>query len=185
MSAIAARAGVSPTLLYKTYGTKAALAKRLYDVTLIGDDLPEPLNTRPEITEIMDEPDPRQKLAMYVHLGCSVNERLGPLLSRLRAGAVAGDADLADLMITTDRERLLGHTAMARELAAADGLRPDVPVERAADMLWTLFSPEVMFRLTAERGWTLAETESWLTEQLCAALLPAAAVGPGAVRRKV
>lgn len=173
MAGIAARAGVSPTLLYKTYGTKAALAKRLYDVTLVGDDEPLPLNARPEIAAIIAEPDPRRKIALYVHLGRTVNERLGPLNARLRAGAAAGDADLAGLVATTDRERLIGNSGLARNLAETGALRPGLTVERAIDALWTLLSPEIMGRLTVDRGWSFDEAEAWLVEQVCAALLPA------------
>lgn len=173
MTAIAARAGVSPTLLYKTYGTKAALAKRLYDITLIGDDEPVPLNQRPEIAAIIAEPDPRRKIAAYVHLGRTINERLGPLTARLQAGAAAGDADLAELVARTDRERMIGNSGIARQLAEYGALRQGLTVERATDIIWVLFSPEVMLRLTADRGWSFDETETLLTDQLCAALLRA------------
>ena len=35
---VAARAGVSPESIYKGFGTKAALAKETFDVTIAGDD---------------------------------------------------------------------------------------------------------------------------------------------------
>jgi AcrR family transcriptional regulator len=171
MTAIAARAGVSAQLLYKTFGTKAALAKRLWDVTLVGDDEPVPLDERPEIAAIVAEPDPRRKIAAYARLGRAVNERLGPLSARLRGAAAAGDADLAELIAATDRERLVGNAGIVRHLASLGALRPGLTVERGTDMVWTLMSPEVFHRLTAERGWSFDAAEEWLADQLCAALL--------------
>lgn len=55
--------------VYKAFGSKAALAKRLYDVTLVGDEEPVPLAESAEIQAIIGEPNPRQKLAMYAALG--------------------------------------------------------------------------------------------------------------------
>lgn len=171
MTAIAARAGVSPTLLYKTFGTKAALAKRLYDVTLLGDHEPVPLSARPEIAAIIAEPDPRRKIAQYVSLARTIIERLGSLDATLRAGAAAGDPELAALVEVTDRERLTGARALARHLAAVGELREGLTVERAADMVWTLLSPGLTLRLTGDRGWSFDASAAWLTDQLGFALL--------------
>lgn len=74
-------------------------------------------------------------------------------------------------MAKTDRERLIGNASIARQLSESGALRPGLTVERATDMIWVLFSPEVIFRLTTDRGWSFDETETWLTNQLCAALL--------------
>lgn len=115
MTAVAARAGVSAQLLYKTFGTKVALAKRLYDVTLMGDDEPVPLHERPEIAAITAEPDPRRTIARYVGLALTV--------------------------------------------------------ERGVDAVWTLLAPEVFQASAAGRGWSYADIEAFLTDQVVAALL--------------
>jgi AcrR family transcriptional regulator len=172
MTAVAARAGFSPQLLYKTYGTKAALAKRLYDVTLIGDDDPKPLKARPEIAAIVAEPDPTRKIALYAHLAVTLSGRLGPLYTRLRGAASAGDGGLAELIATTERERYIGNTGLARDLAGLGVLRCGLTVPRAADIIFALLSTEVIHCLTSERGWSPAEAEELLARQLCCALLP-------------
>jgi AcrR family transcriptional regulator len=171
MTAVAGRAHVSPTLLYKTFGTKAALAKRLYDVTLAGDEQPVPMSARPEIAAILAEPDPARKIALYVHLGRTINERLAPLTAALRAGAAAGDSELAEFVETTDRERLIGATGLVQHLAQGRHLRAGLSVERAADALWILGSPELIHCLTTDRGWSFDDLEEWLTRQITAALL--------------
>ena len=54
---------MSSETVQKGFGTKAALAKAVYDVTLVGDDEPVPLRERPEFVAIAAEPDPARKLA--------------------------------------------------------------------------------------------------------------------------
>jgi AcrR family transcriptional regulator len=171
MTAVAARAGVSSQLLYKTYGTKAALAKRLYDVTLMGDDEPEPLSARPEIAAIVAEQDPARKLALYARLAVTLTVRVGPLYARLHGAATAGDAGLADLIATTERERATGNAGLARDLARRGALRSGLTTHRAVDIIFTLLSIEVIDRLMSERGWSAAEAEDLLTRQLRCALL--------------
>jgi len=171
MAGIAERAGVSAQLLYKTFGTKVALAKRLYDVTLIGDDEPAPLNERPEIAAIIAEPRASEKIRMYVHLGRTVNERLGPLSARLRGAAAAGDPDLAALVALTDRERLAGNGGFVRHLAEVGALKPGLDPAQATDMVWVVLSPDAVHALVAGRGWTYDEVELFLNAQLRAALL--------------
>jgi AcrR family transcriptional regulator len=171
MAGVAARAGVSAQLLYKTFGTKVALAKRLYDVTLIGDDEPVPLHERPEIAAIGAEPDPRRKIARYVGLARAINERLGPLNARLRGAAAAGDPELAELVATADRERLVGTGGFVRHLPDVGALRPGLTVEHGVDAVWALLAPEVFRALAAGRGWSYADIEGFLTDQLVAALL--------------
>jgi AcrR family transcriptional regulator len=171
MAGVAAAAGVSAQLLYKTYGTKVALAKRLYDVTLAGDDEPVALRDRPEIAAIIAEADPGRKVALYVRLALRINERLGALESRLRGAAAAGEPELAELVAQTDAERLAGNAAFVAHLAAVAALRPGLAVERAVDAVWTLLSPEVLRALTTGRGWSYDEAEPFLTDQLRAALL--------------
>src|SRR6478752_10364278 len=65
ITAIAARADVSAESVYKGFGTKAALAKAVFDLELAGDDEPVPVAARPAMQAIRDEPDVRRKIAMF------------------------------------------------------------------------------------------------------------------------
>src|ERR1700752_4827276 len=47
IAAIAAHAGVSAESVYKGFGTKAALAKAVFDLVIAGDDEPVPVGERP------------------------------------------------------------------------------------------------------------------------------------------
>jgi AcrR family transcriptional regulator len=53
---IAARAQVSPEMIYQAFGSKRGLVKRLYDVTIAGDDDEIPLGDRAQIQQALAAP---------------------------------------------------------------------------------------------------------------------------------
>lgn len=166
MRDIAGRARVSPETLYKAFGTKAALVKAVYDVTLAGDDEDVPMVDRPELRAIREATDPREKLARYAALARAVSDRVGPLLSKLQAAAQSGDPDMRDIVATTDAERLFG----AAHLVETGWLRPGLDPDRARDIVWALNSPQLYQMLVGERGWSPQEYERWLATTLADAL---------------
>jgi AcrR family transcriptional regulator len=173
MADLAAEAGVSVPLLYKVFGTKPQLVKRVYDVLLAGDVDPVPVAERPALQALVADPDPRGKLARYAALGRAMSERAGPLVSSLLAAARAGEPELRAFAATIDRERLAGATALAAHLAEHGALAPGLAVERARDLIWLHTAPDTYRLLVLERGWALDEYERWLATSLAAALLPA------------
>jgi hypothetical protein len=52
-------------------------------------------------------------------------------------------------------------------------LRPDLTIERAADILWWYVGPWSYRGLVIARGWSLDEYESWLAETLYSQLMVA------------
>jgi AcrR family transcriptional regulator len=175
MADLAEEAGVSVPLLYKVFGTKPQLVKRVYDVLLAGDVDPVPVAQRPAIRALAADPDPRSKLARYAALSRAMAERVGLLVSALLTAARAGERDLQAFAATIDRERLAGATALATHLAETGALAPDLPVERARDLIWLHTAPDTYRLLVLERGWTLDDYERWFAASLAAALLAQAA----------
>jgi len=173
MADLAAEAGVSVPLLYKVFGPKPQLVKRIYDVLLAGDVDPEPVAERPALQALAADPDPRGKLARYAALGRAMAERAGPLVSALLAAARAGEPELRAFAATIDRERLAGASALAAHLAECGALSPALAVDRARDLIWLHTAPDTYRLLVLERGWTLDDYERWLATSLTAALLPA------------
>jgi AcrR family transcriptional regulator len=167
---IARTAGVSAETVQKGFGTKAALAKAVYDVTLVGDDEPVPLRDRPEFQAVIAEADPVRKLAAYAAVGRGLWERLGPLLAVLVQGAQAGEPDLVEFVATVRRESYAGASGLVADLAERGALRPGLPVEQARDELWLLIQPE-LWLLLGERGWSLDAVQAWFTRTASAALL--------------
>ncbi|WBB67705.1 TetR/AcrR family transcriptional regulator [Micromonospora sp. WMMD812] len=171
MRDVATHANVSAETVYKTFRTKAALIKDVYDVTLAGDDEPMPMIDRPEIQAVLAATSPQDKLARYAFAARRVGERVGPLLAKLLGAASGGDPDLAQFRETINGERLVGANALVRHLATTGGLRADLNPDRARDIVWTLISPEVYELLVGGRGWSPDEYEQWLARALTAALV--------------
>jgi hypothetical protein len=57
-------------------------------------------------------------------------------------------------------------------LAAQQALREELNVEQAADIIWTITSPEVFSLLTVDRGWAKERYVHWLGDTLIRLLLP-------------
>jgi AcrR family transcriptional regulator len=171
MADLAEEAGVSVPLLYKVFGTKPQLVKRVYDVLLAGDVDPVPVAQRPAIQALAADPDPRGKLTRYAAIGRAMAERAGPLVSALLAAARAGEPDLQPFAATIDRERLAGATALATHLAETGALATGLTVERARDLIWLHTAPDTYRLLVLERGWTLDDYERWFAASLAASLL--------------
>src|SRR3954468_19555897 len=66
IAAVAERAGVSAESVYKGFGTKAALAKAVFDLAVAGDDEPVPVAQRPAMGAIHSEPDVRRKIGLFI-----------------------------------------------------------------------------------------------------------------------
>jgi len=66
ITAIAAAAGVSAESVYKNFGSKANVAKAVFDLVIAGDDEPVPIAQRPASQAMREEPDVRTKIALFV-----------------------------------------------------------------------------------------------------------------------
>ena len=173
IAAIAREAGVSPEMVYKSFGTKAAVAKAAYDVTLVGDDEPIPMAQRPEFLAILDEPTAQGKLRRHAALSRLLCERVGPLGAALIAAARSGsDPALTEFAQTIGQERLIGAGMFVAHLKETGCLRPGLDPDKARDIIWTLNSLAVYELLIVDRGWTHDEYESWLAASLVSALAP-------------
>lgn len=164
---VARRAGVSPESVYKGFGTKAALVKEVFDVTIAGDDEPVPVAERPEARAVRDEPDVREKLRLFATGAAERAERSARVQLAIRNGA-PGDPALDELWQALLAERLAGMTMVAQHLAETGGLR--VPAEEARDVLWSCLSVEVYDLFVLERGWTREQYAGWLARTLVASL---------------
>lgn len=171
MAEVAARAGVAVQTLYASCpGGKPALARTVYDTTLAGDAQPIPQSARPEVQEIIDEPDPVRKLERYAAMAASINGRVGAVDRILRAAAAA-DTDAAELVARAEQRRLTGSRGPAEHLAALGLLRPDLTTKRAAAQIYVLTGPGIFEQFTVTCGWSTQEYRQWLAQVLVAALL--------------
>ncbi|TCC11976.1 TetR/AcrR family transcriptional regulator [Kribbella soli] len=153
ISAVARRAGVSPESIYKGFGTKAALAKAVFDFVIAGDDEPVPIAERPEARAVQDEPDVQQKIRRYVDGLVQRQQRSARVQILIRDGR-HGDETLRETWQTLLDERLIGMTMFGRHLLETGDLRPGITVDEVADVLWTYISVELYELLVLLRDWS-------------------------------
>jgi hypothetical protein len=132
----------------------------------------EPLEERPAIRAVIEEPDPRRQIVLYVATQPGIHRRSGPLLRALQGG-IATDPELRAVWDEMEAWRLEGQGRFVAMLAERGALRPEVSFEEARDIVWTLCSLAVHDLLIVERDWTDDRYEAWLSAALVCALLPA------------
>src|SRR6266567_3307099 len=167
---VATAARVAVQTVYFHFGNKHTVLKEVMDVLAVGDDAPIPLLERPWVEQVRDEPDARRALGIWLRNGRVIFGRVAPMLSIVRDAAGA-DPEMAEQWRTNQHERYLAFRTLAEILAAKKALRRGLTVQKAADIIFTLDSPEVYLLLTVERGWSPAQWQSWLTDALAQAIL--------------
>ncbi len=69
-------------------------------------------------------------------------------------------------------QRFAGQSELLHILMARDGLREGLSSKAAADILFTIGSPETYRSLVVDRGWTAERFERWYAGTLARLLLP-------------
>jgi AcrR family transcriptional regulator len=169
IAAIAKRAGVSSESIYKTFGTKAALAKAVFDMELAGDDEPVPVVERPAMQAIRDEPDVRRKVTMFAEGLAQRHARSAPVQILIRDGRHVDDS-LTPVWEALQREGLTGMTALGRHLLDTGQVREDLTLEQVRDILWNYLSIDAYERLVLIQGWSLQQYSDWLAHAMVSAL---------------
>jgi AcrR family transcriptional regulator len=163
MPAIAKTAGVALDTVYATVGKKPALFRLLIEMAISGADREVPVEGREYVRAIRGETDPSRKLRIYAAALRSVQERLAPLF-RVLQGAAPLDQELAALWHSISQRRAKNMRLFAADLAATGRLRRDLSVAKAADIIWSMNSPEFYLLLVEQRGWSPHEFEEWLAD---------------------
>ena len=166
---MAESAGVSQETIYKSFGSKAALLKAVYDVALVGDAEDVPLAARPEALAVIEATTPEASAQAYAELARTIAARTDPLL-RVLLRSRGSDRALEEFATITDGERLIGSRHWVGHWQAQGWLREDLTLDRAAEILWALNSPEPRW-LLLDRGWSRDEFTRWLAETMRSAAL--------------
>jgi AcrR family transcriptional regulator len=166
---IAGRAGVSPESIYKSFGTKATLAKAVFDFVLAGDDEPVPVAARPASQAIDDEPDVRVKIAMFADGLAQRQARSAQVQILIRDGRHVDDS-LAPVWGKLNEEGLVGMTMLGRHLLQTGQLRAGIDLEEVRDVLWNYLAIDSYERLVLARGWSLDHYTQWLADAITNAL---------------
>lgn len=171
IAGVAARAGVSPQSIYQGFGSKAALAKAVFDLVLAGDDEPVPVTEREAMQAMRAEPDVRRKIAMFVAGLAQRHARSAGVHILIRDGRHVDDA-LAPVWAEVSEEGLVGMTMLGQHLLDTGRLREDLELDEVRDVLWNYLAIDHYERLVMIRGWDHAHYTRWLTEALTRALVP-------------
>ena len=167
---IADDAGVVRKTVYLAFTNKGGVLRGVWDMVLKGDLDDAPVAERPWYVEMLLEPDPVALLRLVAVNSCRVKRRIGAMLAVIRDASVVDD-DAAALWRLIQDDFYENQGRIVEALYETGGLRLDLDVDRATDVLWTLNHPAVWLLLVAERGWTPDAFEAWFSETLCAQLL--------------
>ena len=168
---IADRSGVHVDTVYELVGRKPVLLRELIEQAISGTDRAVIAEDRDYVHAMLTEPDPARKLAIYAHAMREIQARMAPLFLALR-DAASTEPEAREIWQEISDRRAANMHKLARDLRDADGLRPGLTVEEAADVIWATNSPELYVLLTAERNWTADHYEDWLADTWRRLLLP-------------
>ena len=171
IAAIAEHAGVSAESVYKGFGTKAALAKAVFDLVVAGDDEPVPVAARPAMQAVRDEPDVRRKIAIFAEGLAQRQARSARVQILIRDGQHVDDS-LAPIWAKLTGEGLDGMTMLARHLLQTGQLRDGIDLDEVRDVLWNYLAIDTYERLVLTRGWPLQRYSQWLTRAVTSAICP-------------
>ncbi len=171
IAAIAAHAQVSAESIYKGFGSKAALAKAVFDVVIAGDDEPVPVAERPAMQAIRGEADVRIKIAMFVDGLVQRQARSARVQMLIRDGRHVDDS-LAPIWAKLNEEGLVGMTMLGRHLLETGRLRDGIDLEEVRDLLWNYLAIDSYERLVLSQGWSLERYSHWLARAITSALCP-------------
>jgi AcrR family transcriptional regulator len=156
---IAREARVSPETVYTTFGNKAALLHRTWDVTVGGDDEEIVFHERPEVRAIRAEPDLAMRLRLWAAFSTTTQRRTSPFMRMVEAAADSEPA-AAEMLAEIGRQRLAGMAVMAR--SAADTGQLAISVEECRDVGWATTDGAMWHRLVEQRGWSDDQFAEWL-----------------------
>jgi AcrR family transcriptional regulator len=163
MAAIAEAAGVSHETVYATLGPKPAVFRHLIEIALSGADEPIPPLERDYTRQVMSEQDPFRLINIYARAMRLTQERVGGLIDVLNHAATTAP-ELATYLTELIERRAYYTRLIADHLAEIGGLREEVTVQTAADVLFALNSSEFFLLLARDRKWQPDDFERWLAD---------------------
>lgn len=168
---VAARAEVNVDTVYELVGRKAVVLRELIEQAISGTNHPVIAEERDYVKAIRAEPEPAEKLAIYARATCRIQGRMAPLFMALR-DASSTEPDAQEVWNEIGKRRAANMRKLVRDLKNAGGLRPELSIGEAADVVWATNSAELYVLLTVDRGWSPRRYERWLADAWCRLLLP-------------
>lgn len=171
MAAIARTAGVAVQTLYLRHGSKAAILSAALDVAIAGDvqDIALPARTDGFFAQTFAAPDARGGIASAVHGAREICDRTHRLYDVIRSAAT--DPEVAAVLEKNRSERIGGLRTLAKAIAKKPGYDPATPVQRTADLLYTLGTEDAYLLFVMDRGWRPDVWEQWVVDTISSQVL--------------
>jgi len=174
---VAVAAGVAADTVLHIFGSKKGLLKAVLDVTVGGDEADMPVLDRQGPQAMRRETDQRRQIAMLVGGISEQLERIRPVDDILRSASLV-DAEARALRDDLQlRQRRQAMTQVVSWIAANGELKNKMSIEYAADIVWTVTSPEVHHLLRDQCGWDAQQYQAWLRDTLESTLLATRTAG--------
>jgi AcrR family transcriptional regulator len=171
IESIAENAGVAAETIYATFKNKRNILSFLFDISVGGDDEPVRLIERPNPQAVFKETDQRRQLMLFASDITQILHRAAPIFEILRIAAKT-EPEIGVLVDRLLRERMTNMTMVAKHVAANGPLRKGLDQARAAELIWSMTSPELYLLLRRDRDWSDEQYTEWLTDTLIRLLLP-------------
>jgi AcrR family transcriptional regulator len=165
--AVATEAGVSPEMIYKSFGGKAGLVRSIWQDALAGSEQ-EHAEQRADVLSATAQHG-SDIIEGWMRLGVEVAPRAAHVLTLVRSAAEV-DPEAAALLEEIEQGRAERMLHNAQALADNGHLRPELSVDHARDLL-LIFSSEYYDRLVSRAGWDVDEYIRTMTRMMSAALL--------------
>ena len=163
MPEIAQAAGTALDTVYATVGKKPALFRLLIETAISGSDRAVSAEERDYVRAIRAEPDAARKLSLYATALSAIQPRLAPLI-RVLQEAASMDPELKELWQSIAQRRADNMRLFVKDLAATGRLQSGLLESKAADIVWSMNSPEFYLLLVEQRGWSVEEYGEWLSD---------------------
>lgn len=171
IEAIAAEAGAAPETIYATFKNKRNILSFVFDIAVGGDDEDIRLLDRRDPQAVLKETDQHRQLNLFASDITRILARAAPVFEILRIAAKT-EPEIAALVERLLRERLVNMTMVAKSLLANGPLREGLTRVQAAELIWSMTSPELYLLLTRDLHRTNEQYTQWLTDILIRLLLP-------------
>jgi AcrR family transcriptional regulator len=165
IEAVAGAADTPLPTLYRLFRSKRVLLAAVLDTSFGGDDEPIAFADRPAVRSALSEPDATALINAFARIVREFIERSSAIQHVLSPAAYV-DPDPAELLTEIRRQRHNGQSRIVAALDARGALDPDLNDSEAADIVYTLLSPEVHRVLTVDRGWSADRYERWISRFL-------------------
>jgi len=170
MAAIATEARVALKTVYVAFETKSGLLRALWNLRLRGGNEDVPIAQQALYREALEEPDPERQLRLNARNSREGKLRIAPLAEVIRSAAPL-DPDIAALWARINTEYHANQRAIVESLIRKNALTPDLDVQSATDILWTINHPNTWQLLVTQRGWTPERYERWAADSAITQLL--------------